>query len=101
MSYLALILPQIFVNPFVPLLLSLTAQCGFVEAHKTPRSLPPHPMHQSLALGKIFEFTQKDFLGQIIHQYVHITTSYSVFFLQHLSHVKLLEACKVFATIIL
>jgi hypothetical protein len=37
----------------------------------------PHPhMHQVQLLGKIFEFRQKDFLRQIIHNYVHKTTSH-------------------------
>jgi hypothetical protein len=37
----------------------------------------PHPhTRQVQTLGQIFEFRQKDFLGQIIHNYVHKTTSH-------------------------
>jgi hypothetical protein len=65
----------------VPLLLSLTAQCGF-EAHKTNAvtSSPPSPTCQSPALGKIFEFTQKDSLRQKIHQYINNHQLFSIFF---------------------
>jgi hypothetical protein len=63
LSYLTPISHKIFVNLFLSLLLSLTAQCGF-KAHKTnavTSSPPSSTTRQSLALGKIFEFTQKDF----------------------------------------
>jgi hypothetical protein len=59
---------------------------------------PPTPTRQSPTIGKIFESRQKDFLGQIIHSYVHRTTSYSLFCFK-ISHMLSLSVFLDFETI--
>jgi hypothetical protein len=81
--------------PFCPLFLSLPVQCGFVEAIITrPLLLSPPPRAKVQLLGKIFEFRQKDFLGQIIHHNVHRTTSYSLFYF-NISHMLSLSVFQI------
>jgi hypothetical protein len=71
--------PQMLLIPLAPVSI-ITSTVRLCWGYKHAVTLaPPPPCDKVQLLGKIFEFRQKDFLVQIIHHYVHRTTSYSLF----------------------
>jgi hypothetical protein len=76
LSYLTLISHQIFINLFLSLLLTLTAQCG-LKAHKPTRSLlPAFPRAPKSGSGQdIWIYTKRFSQADNLYISVHITTS--------------------------